>query len=71
MPVADFQPVLGLEVHAQLLTRTKIFCGCPTAFGDAPKSSAGFCRAQIVSTTVSVRVSMTLRLSLVALATTR
>jgi aspartyl-tRNA(Asn)/glutamyl-tRNA(Gln) amidotransferase subunit B len=38
MPVADFQPVLGLEVHAQLLTRTKIFCGCPTAFGDAPNT---------------------------------
>ncbi|HZH04951.1 MAG TPA: hypothetical protein VEY30_14290, partial [Myxococcaceae bacterium] len=29
MPVQDFQPVIGLEVHAQLLTRTKIFCHCP------------------------------------------
>jgi aspartyl-tRNA(Asn)/glutamyl-tRNA(Gln) amidotransferase subunit B len=36
MPVSDFQPVLGLEVHAQLLTRTKIFCGCPTTFGGPP-----------------------------------
>jgi aspartyl-tRNA(Asn)/glutamyl-tRNA(Gln) amidotransferase subunit B len=36
MPVSDFQPVIGLEVHAQLLTRTKIFCGCSTAFGAAP-----------------------------------
>ncbi len=38
MPVADFQVVIGLEVHAQLLTRTKIFCGCSTEFGGAPNS---------------------------------
>ncbi|HYG69906.1 MAG TPA: Asp-tRNA(Asn)/Glu-tRNA(Gln) amidotransferase subunit GatB, partial [Anaeromyxobacteraceae bacterium] len=38
MPVSDFQPVLGLEVHAQLLTRSKIFCGCSTAFGAAPNT---------------------------------
>ena len=38
MPVSDFQVVLGLEVHAQLLTRTKIFCGCPTAFGGEPNT---------------------------------
>jgi aspartyl-tRNA(Asn)/glutamyl-tRNA(Gln) amidotransferase subunit B len=31
-------PVIGLEVHARLLTRTKIFCGCPTAFGAAPNT---------------------------------
>ncbi len=36
MPVSDFQPVIGLEVHAQLLTKTKIFCGCSTAFGAEP-----------------------------------
>ena len=30
--------VIGLEVHAQLLTRSKMFCGCPTAFGAAPNS---------------------------------
>jgi aspartyl-tRNA(Asn)/glutamyl-tRNA(Gln) amidotransferase subunit B len=30
--------VVGLEVHAQLLTRTKMFCGCPTAFGAAPNT---------------------------------
>jgi len=29
----DFEPVIGLEVHAQLKTKTKIFCGCSTAFG--------------------------------------
>ncbi len=32
----DFEPVIGLEVHAQLLTRTKLFCRCETSFGDAP-----------------------------------
>jgi aspartyl-tRNA(Asn)/glutamyl-tRNA(Gln) amidotransferase subunit B len=40
MPLSDYQPVLGLEVHAQLLTRTKIFCGCSTAFGGAPNTHA-------------------------------
>src|SRR4051795_1300573 len=34
----DFEPVIGLEIHAQLLTRSKIFCGCSTAFGAAPNT---------------------------------
>ena len=34
----DFEPVIGLEIHAQLLTETKIFCGCSAAFGGAPNS---------------------------------
>src|SRR6185369_15672154 len=33
-----FEPVIGLEIHAQLKTRTKIFCGCSTAFGAAPNT---------------------------------
>jgi aspartyl-tRNA(Asn)/glutamyl-tRNA(Gln) amidotransferase subunit B len=33
-----FEPVIGLEIHAQLATRTKIFCGCRTAFGAAPNT---------------------------------
>ena len=33
-----YESVIGLEVHAQLRTRTKIFCGCPTDFG-APANS--------------------------------
>jgi aspartyl-tRNA(Asn)/glutamyl-tRNA(Gln) amidotransferase subunit B len=33
-----FDVVIGLEVHAQLLTRSKMFCGCPTTFGAAPNS---------------------------------
>ena len=31
--------VSGLEVHVQLLTRTKMFCGCSTRFGDAPNTN--------------------------------
>jgi aspartyl-tRNA(Asn)/glutamyl-tRNA(Gln) amidotransferase subunit B len=34
----EFVPVIGLEVHAQLKTRTKIFCGCSTAFGAPPNT---------------------------------
>jgi aspartyl-tRNA(Asn)/glutamyl-tRNA(Gln) amidotransferase subunit B len=34
----EFEPVIGLEVHAQLLTDTKIFCGCSTRFGAEPNS---------------------------------
>jgi len=33
-----YEAVIGLEVHAQLLTRTKIFCGCSTAFGAPPNT---------------------------------
>jgi len=36
--VARFDPVLGLEVHVELNTETKMFCGCPTTFGGAPNS---------------------------------
>jgi aspartyl-tRNA(Asn)/glutamyl-tRNA(Gln) amidotransferase subunit B len=33
-----YEPVIGLEIHAQLLTSSKIFCGCSTAFGAPPNS---------------------------------
>jgi len=33
-----FQPVIGLEVHVQLKTNSKIFCGCSTSFGSEPNS---------------------------------
>ena len=36
----DFETVIGLEVHAQMLTDTKIFCSCSTKFGGAPNSHA-------------------------------
>jgi aspartyl-tRNA(Asn)/glutamyl-tRNA(Gln) amidotransferase subunit B len=35
----EFEPVIGLEVHAQLLTRSKLFCGCSTQFGAPPNSN--------------------------------
>ena len=37
--LAKYEPVIGLEVHVQLLTRSKIFCGCANRFGDAPNSN--------------------------------
>ncbi|TRO83137.1 Asp-tRNA(Asn)/Glu-tRNA(Gln) amidotransferase subunit GatB [Trichloromonas acetexigens] len=35
---SKYEVVIGLEVHVQLTTKTKIFCGCPTEFGQAPNS---------------------------------
>jgi aspartyl-tRNA(Asn)/glutamyl-tRNA(Gln) amidotransferase subunit B len=35
----NYQPVIGLEVHAQLLTASKIFCGCSTQFGQPPNAN--------------------------------
>lgn len=34
-----YEAVIGLEVHAQLLTNTKLFCGCSTKFGGAPNTN--------------------------------
>jgi aspartyl-tRNA(Asn)/glutamyl-tRNA(Gln) amidotransferase subunit B len=36
---AKYEPVIGLEVHVQLLTATKIFCSCSTRFGAQPNSN--------------------------------
>jgi aspartyl-tRNA(Asn)/glutamyl-tRNA(Gln) amidotransferase subunit B len=36
---AKYEPVIGLEIHAQLKTQTKIFCGCSTRFGDEPNAN--------------------------------
>jgi aspartyl-tRNA(Asn)/glutamyl-tRNA(Gln) amidotransferase subunit B len=36
---AKYEPVVGLEVHVQLLTATKIFCSCSTRFGDRPNTN--------------------------------
>ncbi len=37
--VARYEPVIGLETHVELGTRTKMFCGCPTRFGAEPNSA--------------------------------
>ena len=37
--IARYEPVIGLEVHVQLSTATKIFCGCPTGFGAPPNTN--------------------------------
>jgi aspartyl-tRNA(Asn)/glutamyl-tRNA(Gln) amidotransferase subunit B len=37
--LAKYEPVIGLEVHVQLATRTKIYCGCPTSFGAPPNTN--------------------------------
>jgi aspartyl-tRNA(Asn)/glutamyl-tRNA(Gln) amidotransferase subunit B len=37
--ITAYEPVIGLEVHVQLLTATKIFCSCSTRFGAAPNSN--------------------------------
>jgi aspartyl-tRNA(Asn)/glutamyl-tRNA(Gln) amidotransferase subunit B len=36
--VAAFEPVIGMETHVELGTRTKMFCGCPTTFGAEPNT---------------------------------
>ncbi len=38
MPTIEYEPVIGLEVHAQLRTRTKVFCRCLSAFGAPPNT---------------------------------
>ena len=37
--LAKYEPVIGLEVHCQLLTATKLFCGCRNRFGDEPNTN--------------------------------
>ncbi len=36
MNAVEYEPVIGLEIHVQLRTRTKMFCGCALSFGDEP-----------------------------------
>jgi len=35
----EFEPIIGIEVHTQLKTRTKIFCRCKSEFGDEPNKN--------------------------------
>ena len=39
MSSTQFEAVIGMEVHAELLTETKIFCGCKAEFGAEPNSN--------------------------------
>ncbi len=36
--MTDYEPVIGLEIHVQLATRTKMFCGCELSFGEEPNT---------------------------------
>ncbi len=36
--MSDWEPVIGLEIHVQLKTRTKMFCGCELSFGEEPNT---------------------------------
>src|SRR3954466_12556865 len=36
--MTDYEPVIGLEIHVQLDTRTKMFCGCALSFGEEPNT---------------------------------
>jgi aspartyl-tRNA(Asn)/glutamyl-tRNA(Gln) amidotransferase subunit B len=38
MSVEDWEPVIGLEIHVQLKTNTKMFCGCELSFGEEPNT---------------------------------
>jgi aspartyl-tRNA(Asn)/glutamyl-tRNA(Gln) amidotransferase subunit B len=39
MPSTEWETVIGLEVHVELATATKLFCGCPNVFGDEPNTN--------------------------------
>ena len=42
--VAKYEPVLGLEVHVELNTNSKMFCGCSTIFGAEPNNRLNISR---------------------------
>jgi aspartyl-tRNA(Asn)/glutamyl-tRNA(Gln) amidotransferase subunit B len=50
---ASYEPVIGLEVHVQLGTNTKIYCGCPTGFGAPPNTNVCPARCQCSTATSS------------------
>ena len=47
MSLDGYEAVIGLEIHVQLRTRTKMFCGCELSFGDEPNvHTCAVCLAQ-------------------------
>ncbi len=67
--IARYEPVIGLEVHVQLATATKIFCSCPTSFGEKPNTNVcpvclGLPGALPVLTKKSVELAMRAALAL-------
>ena len=37
--MAGWEPVIGIEVHVELATRSKMFCGCAVSFGEEPNTN--------------------------------
>jgi aspartyl-tRNA(Asn)/glutamyl-tRNA(Gln) amidotransferase subunit B len=67
--VGSFDPVMGLEVHVELNTRSKMFCGCPTTFGADPNTQVcpvclGLPGAMPVVNRVAVESAMRIGLAL-------
>ena len=48
MSIEDYEVVIGLEIHAELSTKTKVFCNCSTEFGAEPnKIGRASCRERV------------------------